>query len=325
MARFDFAAARKELRSKTTRLFETWRENPSLIEGKVVISREEISLIQRSLYDDFFWLVKQSPGLRNGQNVNSQDIALVRRILGAIQPLEDHFVADPQRRAWNLSCVEHSLQVGILARLLAERLWLDTKKMEVVGLIHDIGRFVSHHPLIHGLAGMELLGVLGFCEEYAIMSYSHLEAGASYLGATIENWEEIICSDNVQEEINSCPLPEIVIKIADMAKRGIEEPEGSGNFVNIFANPLEGTFVSGLRRLNDEQKRTVEHINPLDIQGKEQLLQIFHINREMGMYLGLCWFFMERVLKEGVVFEGNDGVIARAQERFNKMTQVSSS
>lgn len=318
MARFDFDKARRNLRSTVGQLYKLWKENPSSVEREGTPTKKEITSIERGLCADFYEHVAISKGLSVGQDVSLQDIALVRRILGAIQPLEDHFIADPHRRAWNPSCVEHSMQVGVLARVLAEQLGLDANKIEVMGLVHDIGRYASHHPWIHGLAGMDLLKLLGFCEEYTIIPYSHLEAGASLLGATPENFEEMLNTPEIQDEVNRISIQEIVIALADMAKKGIEKPKGSGNFVNTFANPLEGVFVSGLRRLTDEQKQVVQHINPLDIKGTEQLLQVFRINGNMGMYLGLCWFFMKRLMKEGVVFESNDGVIARAQEIYDK-------
>jgi putative nucleotidyltransferase with HDIG domain len=320
MEQFSFAAAREKQRNAAFRMFDGWSLDPSLFESKETITLVEIHSIREMLCDTFFEAINQSTGMRDARNVSPKDIKLARRLIEMIQIVENRVVADPRRRPWNQSCEEHAIQVGILARLFAEQLGLDPNKLEITGLVHDIGRYASHHPWIHGIAGLDLLDFLGFHNDYKIVSYSHLEAGAPLLGATQDNWVEILNMPNLQDEVNKLSITEVIIVLADMSKKSIEEPEGSGRFVNCFTNPIDGVFVSGLRRLDEKRRRTFQqqNISQINIHDKKQLFEVFRIDPNMGIYIGLCWILMRRIVREGIVFEGKDGIIAKAQELYKK-------
>lgn len=251
-------------------------------------------------------------------DISLGDVSNALAMVEAIQPFEDTFISQPESRPWNLSCAEHCVQVGTLARVIGEEIFPNHYlKLEVMGLLHDVGRFASHHPWVHGLAGCELLEAIGFGQELIGPAYSHLEAGAPLLGVTPENWPQILEAENLQAELDHLPLTAVIIAVADMAKKSVEEPAGSGRFVNRLCDPLEGVFVSGLRRLSRERAAALTDINPLKISGR-QLRGLYKLDSKMGMYLGLCWLFRKKLVSCGVVFEGEDGVIDTAKRVLAK-------
>lgn len=210
--------------------------------------------------------------------------------------------------AWNNSCIEHSKQTAALARIIANKIPSCRRNKEAIasmGLLHDIGCCVSQDKWIHGLAGSLFLAELNFPLSYSNIAYTHLEAGAPLLGATPENWSQILAADNLREEIDSLYLPDVIIAVADMAKIGIETPPGSGQFVNELSDPLEGVFVSGLRRLPEDRAKAVQeaNINLCEIGGPEDLQRIHGIDPQIGLYLGLCWLLKDRLMHEGVLFK----------------------
>lgn len=209
-----------------------------------------------------------------------------------------------QSQFWDQSCMEHSMQVGALARVIGEELKVShLNKLESAGLLHDVGRCASHDPWIHGLAGVEILTTLGFDSEFTSIAYAHLEAGAALLGATPENWPQILEARKLEQEIDSLPSFYVIIAVADMAKK-----EGK------ICDPMEGVFESGLRRLSERQRVEALKIDPSQIRSRGELLGICKIDPKMGMYLGLCFLLKERLAREGIVFEGENGVITKAQK-----------
>jgi len=299
LERFNFSGAREKLIDKANALNTEWGKSPAAFEGKPTITPKEINSIRNKLAERF--LAKGSYDFLRREGFSQQDVKNARSVILALQSIEEAVIPDPKRRPWNSSCQEHADQVAILARLFAEQLhpkntdWQN--KLEIFGLVHDIGRYVSHHPWIHGTEGMQILSFLDFEWDFSSIAYYHLEAGAPILGATPDNWEAILNAPNLLAEIARTALPLIIITLADMAKKSVEEPAGSGKFVNRFADPMEGVFVSGLRRLNEVQKIAVRNVNLADIQSKEQLLEIYRVDKRMGMYLGLCWLFKQYLSK----------------------------
>ncbi|OGZ23642.1 MAG: hypothetical protein A3A08_02130 [Candidatus Nealsonbacteria bacterium RIFCSPLOWO2_01_FULL_41_9] len=323
MEEFDFSSAREKLMDEANALAAKWRKNPTDFEGKPTITPLEMRSIRNKLAEKF--LADGSYDFLRRKGFLPKDVRNARSIILALQPIEEEVIPDPKRRPWNSSCQEHADQVGILARLFAEQLqpkntdWQN--KLEIEGLVHDIGRYASHHPWIHGTEGAQLLSFLNFKKDFEHVAYYHLEAGAPILGATPDNWEAILNAPNIMAEIARTDLSLIIIALADMAKKSVEEPAGSGKFVNWFADPMEGVFVSGLRRLTKPQKLAVRNINPADIQSKEQLLEIYRVDKQMGTYLGLCFMFKQYLIKGyGVDFKR---ILDNARTCWQEMTSGS--
>ena len=80
--------------------------------------------------------------------------------------------------------VQHCLEVGRVARKIAEKCGLDGEKAEILGIIHDIGdlEISSDNPIIeklkdlgdqHPYVGYKYLKILGYDDEYANICLTH--------------------------------------------------------------------------------------------------------------------------------------------------------
>lgn len=310
MKKFSFNDQRKNLEGAVNIMLLRWTEDPSKFEGKKTITPPEIKFIQDELMDDFFIPVVESSGLSGEDGPTDEDMCLVEEMIGKIGDAENLIITDPARRPWNASCKDHAKRVAIVAREIADQLNFNPREFFIRGLVHDIGRYASHHPWIHAAAGKDILNQLGFSSKYCQTALNHAEAGALLFGATPGNWDKLSQDFNLLAEANKVSLADAVLAIADMCQKAVEDPPGSNNFKSRFADPMEGVFTSGLRRLTQKQKELVKNIDPLCID-HWGLREVYRTEPRIGMYLGLCWLLKAKLAKQGVVFEG---VIERAEE-----------
>ncbi len=70
-----------------------------------------------------------------------------------------------QGAPWVRHCEAVSRVAAALARALAQVLPVDVAFTARAGLLHDIGRCRSHHPIHHGVEGYRLLSALGHAAE----------------------------------------------------------------------------------------------------------------------------------------------------------------
>jgi len=104
-----------------------------------------------------------------------------------------------QGEPWVRHCEAVSRVAEALARALAEVLPVDVAFTARAGLLHDIGRCRSHHPVRHGVEGYRLLTELGHAAE-ARVCLGHLlhafdpaeapELGTSPNAHLPRSWEE---------------------------------------------------------------------------------------------------------------------------------------
>jgi putative nucleotidyltransferase with HDIG domain len=77
----------------------------------------------------------------------------------------------------NASWVQHCLAVSRLAAYFSEtfavKYALDPDFIRCAALLHDIGRYKTHHPVLHGVEGYKLLVDLGYPKE-AFICASHV-------------------------------------------------------------------------------------------------------------------------------------------------------
>jgi uncharacterized protein len=78
------------------------------------------------------------------------------------------------------SWIRHCLAVSLVAKsvgdVLAPRCALDTDSLTIGALLHDIGRYKTHDPILHGVEGYRLLSGLGH-EREAFICASHILCG----------------------------------------------------------------------------------------------------------------------------------------------------
>jgi len=78
--------------------------------------------------------------------------------------------------AWTRHCVAVSRVAARIAEIIAPKCAIDTDYLKVGALLHDIGRYKTHDPILHGVEGYRLLMGLGHCRE-AFICASHVLSG----------------------------------------------------------------------------------------------------------------------------------------------------
>jgi len=79
---------------------------------------------------------------------------------------------------WTQHCLAVSNMAEHLSDALARKLEINIEFLRCASLLHDIGRYVSHDPIMHGVEGYHLLTALGYGEE-AFVCASHILYGLS--------------------------------------------------------------------------------------------------------------------------------------------------
>jgi uncharacterized protein len=79
---------------------------------------------------------------------------------------------------WTRHCKAVSKVADLAGTLLANRCPFDRGFLRVAALVHDIGRYRTHDPVLHGVEGYRLLASLGHHRE-AFICASHIQCGLS--------------------------------------------------------------------------------------------------------------------------------------------------
>jgi uncharacterized protein len=80
--------------------------------------------------------------------------------------------------AWIKHCLAVSRVAGCIAEIIAPKRGIDATYLKVGALLHDIGRYKTHDPIMHGVEGYRLLTGLGHHRE-AFICVSHVLYGIS--------------------------------------------------------------------------------------------------------------------------------------------------
>lgn len=242
--------------------------------------------------------------LSTGKNIGEKDIDLIHEIQDSLKEIEEKVVPDEKRRPWNDGCIEHSRQVEIVSRVMAEEinkknpgLNLDVDKTSAKGAFHDFGRSGSQNSIIHGFIGRELLKELGFAPEFRTTTLAHLEAGIGPYITDInkKSWEDIRKDEkSLKERVSNYSIEEVIVALADMAKKG---EEIDGKFYNNISDPIEGLWPSIKRRMPDATDE--------EIKGT--------------MYVGFAQALKDYIEdKFSVSFSGENGIIEKAKKLYTQ-------
>jgi uncharacterized protein len=79
---------------------------------------------------------------------------------------------------WIKHCLAVSSLATYLSNIFAARHPVNIEFVRTAALLHDIGRFKTHHPIMHGVEGHNLLTELGYANE-AFICASHILYGLS--------------------------------------------------------------------------------------------------------------------------------------------------
>lgn len=78
--------------------------------------------------------------------------------------------------AWTQHCLAVSNMAMHLSEVLTQKFVINIEFLHCASLLHDIGRYVSHDPIMHGVEGYKLLKTLNYKEE-AFVCASHILYG----------------------------------------------------------------------------------------------------------------------------------------------------
>jgi uncharacterized protein len=86
--------------------------------------------------------------------------------------------------AWIRHCLAVSRVAKRVGEIIVPRCTLDTEYLTTAALLHDIGRYKTHHPILHGVEGFRLLTSLGHDRE-AFICASHILYGMTSAEAAL--------------------------------------------------------------------------------------------------------------------------------------------
>jgi uncharacterized protein len=79
-------------------------------------------------------------------------------------------------RQWASHCTAVSEVAHFCGKVFIQKREIDIEFMRTAGLLHDIGRYETHDPVLHGIAGYNLMKDLGYPRE-AFVCASHILYG----------------------------------------------------------------------------------------------------------------------------------------------------
>ncbi len=193
---------------------------------------------------------------------------------------------------------------------------------------HDLGRAASNDPVIHLLAGRDLLKRLGFSHTFQRTAIAHGEAGvgAYMYGVDEHSWPAINADpDLLNQAVAELPIDEVVIAVADMSKRSYVR---DGEFINEIADSFTGLASAAKRRLtttNGEPDDSVlVDLGNTDAEVRQKAMQTLrdlgasedNVNK-MAMYYGWMSALRSRLETEyGIEFGGIKKKVRRNDENI---------
>ena len=84
--------------------------------------------------------------------------------------------------SWTKHCFAVSSLATYLSNIFTSRYPVNIEFVQTASLLHDIGRFKTHDPILHGVEGYKLLAELGYTDE-AFICASHILYGLNAIEA----------------------------------------------------------------------------------------------------------------------------------------------
>ena len=238
-----FSPVRRHLAKRALeRLMLDGRIHPTRIEEAVEEAKRELALDMKKTGEDAMYQL----------GVTGVDPKLVQ-ILGRLK----------FRTSFGQSVLQHSLEVGTVAGLLAEELGADVTICKKGGLFHDIGKAVDHeiqgsHPEL----GYQLMKKYGIPENVAYMSIAHHEDHPKTLEGVIVRTADAISAsrpgarrDTIERYIQRLEeLEKVATSLPGITKAYAIQ---AGREVRIFVTPTEVDDL-GAVKLAQEIARKIE-------------------------------------------------------------------
>lgn len=238
-----FSPVRRHLAKKALeRLMLDGRIHPTRIEEAVEEAKREMALDMKKNGEEAMYQL----------GVTGVDPKLVQ-ILGRLK----------FRTSYGQNVLQHSIEVGTLAGLLAEELGADAVICKKGGLFHDIGKAVDHeiqgsHPEL----GYQMMKKYGLPEEVAYMSIAHHEDHPKTLEGVIVHAADAISAsrpgarrDTIERYIQRLEeLEKVATSLPGIVKAYAIQ---AGREVRIFVTPTEVDDL-GAVKIAQEVARKIE-------------------------------------------------------------------
>lgn len=254
-----------------------YTEGSEEFSGRERITTENYHSIRAALIGTYREKVLAS-NLATKDPPTEDDIWLVYGILSATGDLQQDIIPNRRQRTWTFATQLHWRQTDIVAMVTAtminennkREVKLDVNRIRVKALIHDVGRFASNDPILHGPLGGLLLKSLGFHSDYITSTLAHLRSGMGPNKLVNEiSMEKLLTreTEKVQAVFDSFSLEEMIIALADMSKEQNFDTEAltpnAGALAGRIAHPVErqyNTYTNSpaIRQFTKELVRYIE-------------------------------------------------------------------
>ncbi len=164
---------------------------------------------------------------------------------------------------WIRHCVAVSRVAERVGGLIAKRREIDVRLLTVGALLHDIGRYKTHDPILHGVEGYRLLSELGHHRE-AFICASHVLCGMPKQEAVLHGLpERDFIPQTLEEQL--IPLIDGMVELdrattlAERCSSIAERYKNNPAFLRRFDQATE-TAKSFLRALQNDYGISLEQI-----------------------------------------------------------------
>ena len=168
-----------------------------------------------------------------------------------------------QETGWTMHCYAVAEAAAKVGDVIAKSRPIDCSFLWSAALLHDIGRYITHDPLLHGVEGYKILSMLGY-EKEAYVCASHILFG---LNAADSSQLGLPSSDFVPRTIEEklMPLVDYLIEYdqpttLDRRFSSLRERnDGSSFFLNRLDRAQESARLF-MAQIEEEIDESVERI-----------------------------------------------------------------
>jgi uncharacterized protein len=153
---------------------------------------------------------------------------------------------------WVKHCLAVADSASMLGRVLESRYSIDQHYLWTGAVLHDIGRCVTHDPILHGVEGYKLLLKLGHAEE-AFVCASHILFG-------LEASEAVHLGLPARDFIPRT-IEERLVPLVDLMIEGVQPTTLDRRFSSLRRRYVKNSFL--MNRLDRAQQRAISFLTQL--------------------------------------------------------------
>jgi uncharacterized protein len=157
-----------------------------------------------------------------------------------------------KRAAWVKHCLAVADSATKLGRFIESQYAIDRDYLWSAALLHDIGRYVTHDPIMHGVEGYNLLSKLGH-EEEAFVCASHILFG-------LEASEAVQFGLPARDFIPRT-IEQRIVPLVDLMVEGVQPTSLDRRFSSLRKRYVESSFL--MDRLDRAQQTAMSFMNQI--------------------------------------------------------------